>query len=131
MSWRLAKSLDVLRSQVNALAPGRSKATDGTIGDTAHAQRRSRHNPNEAGVVCAIDLTDDPADGCAIHRIAEHVVANPHPDLAYVISDRRVASRTTGWVWHRYTGSSPHTAHAHFAVGVGRDPLLGDPSPRP
>lgn len=31
MSWRLAKSLEVLRSQVNAAYPKRSKASDGTI----------------------------------------------------------------------------------------------------
>lgn len=129
MSWRLAKSLDVLRHQVNTLAPGRNKASDGTIGNAEHAKRHSRHNPNQAGVVCALDLTDDAAHGCPIHQIAERVVAKPHPDLDYVISNRRVAGRSTGWVWHRYTGVNPHTSHAHFAVGVGPEPRPGEPTP--
>jgi hypothetical protein len=131
VSWRLAKSLAVLRDQVDTLAPKRSKATDGTIGDIVHAQRHSRHNPNHAGVVCALDLTDDPDHGCAVHRIAEHVVARPHPDLDYVISNRRVAGRSTGWAWHRYTGANPHTDHAHFGVGTGPEPLPGERTPRP
>ena len=62
-SWRLAKSLDVLRNQVNAQAPTRSKACDGTIGDQAHSSRASDHNPNAKGVVQAQDFTHDPAGG--------------------------------------------------------------------
>jgi len=41
MSWRLARSLEPLRNEVNAAAPNRSKASDGTIGDTAHSSRAS------------------------------------------------------------------------------------------
>jgi hypothetical protein len=118
---RLATSLEVLREQVNARAPRRKKDSDGWIGDPAHQNRKSRHNPNGAGVVCALDITDDPANGCPIHHIAEQVRARPHPNLAYVISNGRVAGRNTGWNWHRYNGTNPHTRHAHFAVGVGPD----------
>ncbi|HMG43542.1 MAG TPA: peptidoglycan-binding domain-containing protein [Acidimicrobiales bacterium] len=131
MSWRLAKSLEGLRDQVNDHAPGRRKQTDGTIGNEEHQKGHSRHNPNDAGVVCALDLTDDPTNGCPIHEIADSVVANPHPALAYVISNRRVARRSTGWAWHTYTGASPHVSHAHFAVGVGTDPRPGEPTPKP
>jgi hypothetical protein len=71
-------------------------------------------------VVCAIDITDDPVHGCPIHQIAEQVRANPHPNLAYIISNRRIAGRNTGWMWHRYTG--PNTPRsAHFRVGTGPD----------
>jgi Putative peptidoglycan binding domain len=118
---RLAGSLVVLRDQVNALAPGRNKASDGTIGDKKHKDRPSRHNPNHEGVICALDLTDDPGRGCPIHQIADRIRTNPHPNLAYVISNGRVAGRSTGWNWHRYTGKNPHTSHAHFGVGVGPD----------
>ena len=124
MSWRLAESLVVLRDQVDSMAPQRNKASDGTIGNTDHTHRPSRHNPNRAGVVCAIDLTDDPAHGCPIHAVADTVRAHPHPDLAYVISNGRIAGRSTGWQWHRYTGPNPHNKHAHFGVGSGGD---GDP----
>jgi len=117
--WRLAESLVVLRDQIDGVAPHRSRASDGTKGDRAHEGRPSRHNPNDHGVVCALDVTDDPAHGCPIHVIADRVRTNPHPELAYVISNGRIASRKTGWVWHKYTGANPHVKHAHFAVGVG------------
>src|SRR4051794_9209283 len=60
MAFRLAKALETLRSQVNAAHPTRRKASDGWIGDTAHSARKSDHNPNSAGVVCALDMTHDP-----------------------------------------------------------------------
>ncbi len=127
MAWRLADSLSQLRSEINTLAPHRSTVSDGTIGDQAHASRASRHNPNGAGVVCALDVTDDPAGGCPIHVIAEQVRSHPHPNLAYIISNGRVAGRSTGWQWHAYTGSNKHTRHAHFAVGAGPDSAPGTP----
>lgn len=43
--WRIAESLQQLLDQVNQMAPGRSKASDGAIGDTSHQSRRSDHNP--------------------------------------------------------------------------------------
>jgi hypothetical protein len=118
---RLAKSLAVLRDEFNAAFPNRSKRSDGWIGDPAHAARASRHNPNNAGVVCAIDITHDPASGCDVHAIARRLVKHPHPELEYVISNGQVAKRRTGFAWERYRGSNPHTQHAHFAVGVGPD----------
>jgi hypothetical protein len=119
--WHLARSLVVLRDQIDAQAPHRSTASDGTIGDTAHQQGPSRHNPNDDDVVCALDVTDDPAHGCPVHVIADRIRVNPHPELAYIISNQRIAGRSTGWAWHRYTGSNPHEKHAHFGVGVGPD----------
>lgn len=126
MTWQLAGSLEVLRDQINTKAPHRNKDSDGTKGDKAHEGRPSRHNPNRDRVVCAMDITDDPANGCPIHDIAEQIRAHPHPDLAYIISNRRVAGRSTGWSWHRYTGPNPHARHAHFGVGEGPD---GAPRP--
>ena len=45
MTWRLARSLETLRAQINRIAPNRSKVSDGTIGDAKHASRSSDHNP--------------------------------------------------------------------------------------
>jgi len=121
MGWRLARSLEVLRAEVDAIAPSRSRASDGTIGDTAHASRPSDHNPNSAGVVCALDLTHDPGKGADMSRIAEHIRTRRHPALKYVIFDRRIASASSGWAWRTYTGSNPHARHMHVSVGVGPD----------
>lgn len=113
--WRLAKSLEKLRSQVNSAYPNRSKASDGTIGDASHAASASDHNPNKNGVVCALDLTNDPANGFDVHALAEHLRVNRHPNLRYIISNARVAGWWTNWEWQP---SSGHTQHAHFSVGT-------------
>jgi hypothetical protein len=122
MSWRLAYSLETLRDQVNAAYPGRSTASDGTIGDAAHAAVASDHNPNPPGVVCAFDITHDPASGCDTYALADRLLANRHPDLKYLISNRRIAGAWTNWQWTPYSGTAdPHTNHVHVSVGVGND----------
>ena len=120
MAWRLAKSLTTLRNQVNEAYPKRSKASDGTIGDSSHASRPSDHNPNSKGVVTALDLTHDPANGFDAHKLANTLIANRHPNLEYVISNKRIAGAWTNWRWQSYSGSNPHTKHIHVSVGDGR-----------
>lgn len=127
MSWRLAESLLQLRAEVDEAAPRRSRLSDGTIGDPAHSSRVSDHNPNSAGVVRALDITHDPANGCDAHQLAERVrqlgIAG-HPALtdgAYVISRGRIASATADgerWDWEPYSGSNRHDKHAHVSVAT-------------
>lgn len=121
MGWRLAYSLVTCRSEVNAYAPNRSKRSDGTIGDPAHASRCSAHNPNDAGVVCAWDVTHDPDGGFDAHAWADRLRRNPHPQLRYIISNGRIAGRHTNWKWHVYNGSNKHRQHVHLCVGTGTD----------
>ena len=121
MGWRLANSLVRLRDQVNAAYPNRNKASDGTIGDAAHASGPSDHNPNGAGVVCAMDITNSPQTGFDVHALADRLRVNRHPDLKYIISNRRIAGAWTNWAWAPYNGSNPHSSHAHFSVGRGSD----------
>ncbi len=128
MSWRVARSLDVLLSEINAAAPNRSKISDGSIGDAAHASRSSDHNPwrqsGGMGVVGARDFTHDPADGCDAGKIAAAVAAKlgQHPALgsgAYVIWNYRIISADRrGEGWRAYTGSNGHTQHVHVSVAT-------------
>lgn len=118
MSWRLAKSLDVLRTQVNNAYPDRSKVSDGTIGDSSHASTPSDHNPNAKGVVCAMDITHDPAHGFDAGKFVEAQRKFPHRDLKYMIFNRTIYSRKYGWVARP---SSGHEHHVHVSVGVGTD----------
>lgn len=118
MSWKLAPSLLVLRNQVDAAYPKRSKKSDGTIGDAAHAKTRSDHNPNPQGIVCALDLTNDPANGFDADKFAEAQRKNPHPNIKYIVWRGRIASAKHGWTWRP---SSGHFNHIHISVGIGID----------
>lgn len=116
---RLAKSLDVLRAQVNARWPDRNKGSDGWIGDTAHSARKSDHNPNSAGVVQALDITHDPRGGPDAGKLAEMLRLSRDPRIKYLISNQRICSGAGGqspWSWRPYSGSNPHTKHVHISV---------------
>jgi hypothetical protein len=110
-----------LRSECNLYAPQRSKTYDGTIGDAAHAARASRHNPNSAGVVTALDITHDPAHGMDCQKLFDYLRGHPHKDLAYIIHNRQRAAKADGWRVKPYTGTSDHKGHIHIAVGTGSD----------
>ena len=134
MAWRTARSLDTLRSQFNAAFPGRSKSSDGWLGDTAHAARKSDHNPNTAGVVQALDITHDPANGVDSYALAETLRLNRDRRIKYVISNRRIFGSDDGvrlkqvkgpaWTWRPYDGPNAHSQHVH--VSVSDDPALYD-----
>lgn len=129
MDWRLARSLVVLRDEVNRAYPGRPTGSDGTIGDTAHSSRTSDHNPNSAGVVCAIDLTEWVQNGVEMNdRLAEFLREKRDSRLKYVISDGRMFSSYStdsrpAWQWGPYSGINAHTQHVHVSVhGAYDDP---------
>lgn len=112
MSWTLAPAIKSLIAAANHAAPTRSKASDGTIGDQAHASRRSDHNPDSDNMVCAVDLTHDPAKGWDCHRRAATAMNDPR--TKYVIWDGRIGYPGTGW--KAYSGSNPHRHHMHVSV---------------
>ena len=124
----MARSLDTLLNEVNRAAPGRSKISDGGIGDAAHASRSSDHNPwikdsSGVGVVRARDFTHDPGDFSA-DELAHHVasILGKHPALgsgAYVIWNWLIISTSRlSEGWRPYTGSNGHTKHVHVSVGT-------------
>lgn len=125
MTWRLAKSLEVLREQVNTKYPTRSKSSDGTIGDAAHASRDSDHNPwvkdGKVGVVTALDITNDPVHGVVSEDIAEAIRLSKDPRVKYIISNKKIAASYNvhgekAWVWRKYSGANPHNKHCHISV---------------
>lgn len=121
---RQAYSLDVMVAEVNAHAPNRSKISDGGIGDPAHASRDSDHNPNDAGVWRARDVTHDPTHRLDAGDLARRIASmlGKHPALgsgAYVIWNRRIISTDRiGEGWRVYTGSNPHDKHCHISVAT-------------
>ena len=122
--WRVARALDVLRQQINTASPDRDKRLDGTIGDLAHQQGYSEHNPNSAGVVRAIDITHDPKNGVDGDRLAADVIAelDRRGVKAYVIWRGRIRSTYVAkGVWRTYRGSNPHNHHVHISYISGYD----------
>ncbi|EKF17049.1 peptidoglycan-binding domain-containing protein [Nitratireductor pacificus] len=128
MTWRLARSLEVLRKQINAAAPTRSKASDGTIGDAAHASRSSDHNPwikdAGVGVVTALDVTHDPNGGVDIQKLADALIASKDPRIKYIICNGRIVSgsgqKHPAWKWRPYSGANKHSRHVHISVKASK-----------
>lgn len=121
--WRLAQGLIKLRNQLNQAWPGRSKASDGSIGDSAHAERVSDHNPNAQGVVTAIDVTHDPTHGVDGHLLSETLIKDSR--TKYVIFAGRIWKARTG-VWEQYFGSNQHNHHVHISISEARSDVDRD-----
>lgn len=122
-AWRVARSLDGLLAQLNTLAPRRSKASDGSIGDAAHASRSSDHNPwlkiSGQALVTARDFTHDPKNGLDCNKLADSLVKAKDPRVKYIIWNRRIIDSRPGnrpWQWVAYNGSNPHDKHLHLSV---------------
>ena len=137
-TWRLARSLQVFRGEVNSRWGARDKRSDGSIGDAEHAARSSDHNPwvklAGLGIVRAVDIDKDLTTPATDPRPAfEAEQANwlaeflrdlgqtGDPRLTgggYVIWNRRIAGGTKGWAWHRYDGLNSHEHHVHLSVSL-------------
>jgi hypothetical protein len=130
MAWRAAKSIVQLQRDLDRAHPGRKKP-DGIIGDAAHASRKSDHNPNSAGVVQAIDISE--GGGLADRALADRLLASHDKRIKYIISEGRIGSsyKSGGameWTWRPYTGSNAHMSHVHLSV-VDDPALYDDESP--
>lgn len=125
--WRVASSLEQLRRQLDELAPDRSRASDGSIGDEDHANRSSDHNPHFrlAGqhYVTARDFTDDPSGGLDCDELAVALMRSRDQRIKYIIWDDEIMSGGEGrapWEWREYRPDdprrNPHRHHLHLSV---------------
>lgn len=118
LPWRVAYAADALLAQINARAPGRSRASDGSIGDLAHQSRTSDHNAwrrvRGQPVVGARDFTHDPRGGFDSYVFARSLVKDKRnwPYLKYVISNGQIWQNGK---WIAYHGTNPHDHHAHVS----------------
>ena len=143
-NWIVAESLERLRAQLNALAPNRSKAGDGGIGDDDHANRSSDHNPwYGPGIVTARDFTHDPAGGLSCATLAETLRQAKDSRIKYVIWNRRTPVRVGRGSEHQRhrglhpppaqedrEGPHPHRHGARLGVLSREDSLLSRMSAR-
>jgi hypothetical protein len=130
--WVLVPCLVRLRTELNEIAPGRDKASDGTIGDRAHRANVSDHNDDEVGrvpirdadakhEVHAFDADDDlRTPNLTMEMVVQHLLARcrggAEKRLRYIIYNRRIWEASNGWRKRAYSGASPHTEHAHFSA---------------
>jgi hypothetical protein len=124
-AWRLVGSLQKLREQIDDAWPARDRASDGTIGDSAHQSRNSDHNPwfysphhTPYWTVTALDITHDPRNGPDCHDLAKAVTGDPR--IKYIIFNGGIMSGTgqdrPEWLWRDYSGVNQHTRHMHVSV---------------
>lgn len=114
--WREARSLQTLEAEIQEYFPG---TTTWEIGDEDHKNTWSDHNPNGANVVCGKDILGDA--GLDLGDLCAHLVANPHPNLRYVIFNHKIYERSNGFKPKPYKGKSGHETHLHGSVGNGPD----------
>jgi hypothetical protein len=140
MKPRLSKAAIQLREQFDDSFPDRDRTSDGWIGDTRHAARKSDHNPDEHSWVRAIDVDKD------LHKSGKPDVMGDLADqlrtlsktqrdtrIAYIIYDGRICSHILNWKWRPYKGANKHKAHMHVSFKKKADndsaffqiPMLG------
>ena len=140
MKPKLSKAAIQLRNQVDDSFPDRDRASDGWIGDTRHAARKSDHNPDEQGWVRAIDIDRDLHKGGKpdlmpdlVDQVRLACKSKSEKRISYIIFDGRICSHILNWKWRKYTGSNKHIKHAHFSFKKEADnagaffqvPMLG------
>lgn len=143
----LVRPLVNTRSAINERFPNRDKTSDGWIGDYAHSQGKSSHNPDDTGrgnaewdgdsdsieEVRALDVDSDLRDEYG--WIAEEFVqwfigrcrAGEFPWVRYVIYKKRIWHKRDGYVTRAYTGSNPHDKHFHINSDFSQSADNADP----
>jgi hypothetical protein len=130
--WILIPCLRALFMEFDRIAPSRDHTSDGSVGDRAHQNEVSDHNPDETGKVPihdadhinevhAIDVDNNLNESdLTMEKVVQFLLARcrsgAEKRLRYIIYNRRIWSASSGWVQKTYTGASPHTEHAHFSA---------------
>lgn len=143
--WILVPCLVQLRRELDAIAPGRDRASDGSIGDAAHRASVSDHNPDEEGNVPIrdadsvnevhgmdidadfgprrndIEYRPEPKSAyfgteAVVQFLLSRLRSGVENRLRYIIFRNRIWRASNGWVQERYTGSNPHDKHMHFSA---------------
>jgi len=125
-----------LRKQVDRRWPGRDKRSDGWIGDRAHSQRKSDHNPDKDGWVHALDIDENMGkrgrwrNGRSARRLANQLRLYAGSGLAgservkYVVYEGRLASgtyRSKWWQWRPGNWGHYHHIHVSFTEAAQED----------
>jgi hypothetical protein len=125
----VVQCLEDLRTQLNAIAPNRDKSSDGGIGDAAHRERRSSHNPDLTATpewrdgdskdeIRARDFDKDLREtGLTMMMVVLWLVRGAKSGefwwLRYIIYAGQIWHKNNGWIARDYDGDNQHLEHAH------------------
>ena len=121
-----------LRDQVNTRFPKRDKRTDGWIGDSAHKDRVSDHNPDSQGIVYAIDIDEHMGkkgrwrNGKAAMHLADQLLMYAksglpgHDRIKYVVYEGKIASGTYKASWWKWRGGKDWGHYQHIHVSFNK-----------
>lgn len=134
MVWRNCVASVVLAQELNDVYKVRDKSSDGTIGDAAHASRKSDHNPwvkdaHGVGVIRARDIDEDldgkPANGeydaKALFNKLLALAKAGDPRLnggGYLIYEGHIYSEKQNWAARPYSGPNAHKHHVHVSFSL-------------
>lgn len=125
-NWVLATWAKALFAAFNEVYPTRPKGSDGSIGDLAHAQGVSGHNPDDtSGVQAERTDADSTPEVRAIDvtafdqllNVIQRILKSPavRDCLIYIIYRGVIWRKAGNWVAEDYNGSDQHFGHAHFS----------------
>lgn len=122
----LTFGLQNLRGQLDRAFPDRG-GPDGTIGDRAHQERESGHNPDDtpgskptwdgdADKLPEIRGLDVSVDGIPAAALVRHITTLPGLSavLRFIIFDHEIYHVRNAFIGVPYSGANPHTEHIHF-----------------
>lgn len=127
MGWVKAKWIPRLFAAFDACWPGRTRAQDGTIGNAAHQDSPSAHNPDDtpgslperqdSDSKAEVRGADVDARGVPMQAVIDGILASPaeRARFIYIIFNGSIWSAAYGWARRTYTGSDQHLTHAHFS----------------
>lgn len=117
-SPKLCKAGQTLRNQIDDAFGDRDRTSDGWVGDTRHAARKSDHNPTAEGIVRAIDIDADlRSHASEAFDLADQlrILARSDKRIAYIIFNGKIASWRLNYKWRAYKGINPHKKHIHIS----------------
>jgi hypothetical protein len=117
---KLCKAGQQLREQIDDAFPDRDRRSDGVAASPQHKAHspKSDHNPDENGIVRALDIDSDLAsDKSAPFDFANQLrlLARHDKRISYIIYNGRIASWIGNYRWRKYRGINPHKTHIHIS----------------
>lgn len=134
----LCKAGIQLREQIDDCFPDRDRKSDGWIGDARHSARVSDHNPDDKGMVRAIDVDKDLNKNPNVafdlfDQLRNYAELDRKKRISYLIFNGKICSAKSRWKFVDYKGINPHQHHIHISFSPSGDsdnsffdiPLLG------